>query len=80
MWRRTSLDIYFPNQQKFEIKFDTHENGSIVSLSTTKKISDTSGAFEETLVLTKGCRIILIKNINIDLKISNGLEGEYVDH
>ena len=78
---KKTLDICFPNQQKFEIKsIDTHENGSIVSLSTTKKISDTSGAFEETLVLTKGCRIILIKNINIDLKISNGLEGEYVDH
>jgi hypothetical protein len=35
---KKTLDIYFPNQQKFEIKsIDTHENGSIVSLSTTKK-------------------------------------------
>ena len=35
---KRSLDFYFPNQQKFEIKsFDTHENGSIVSLSITKK-------------------------------------------
>ena len=39
---KKTLDICFPNQQKFEIKsIDTHENGSIVSLSTTKKFSDT---------------------------------------
>ena len=45
-----------------------------------QKITETSGSFEETLVLTKGCKILLIKNVNIDYKITNGLEGEYVDH
>jgi hypothetical protein len=30
--------------------------------------------------LTKGCKITLIKNIDVDFKITNGLEGTYIDH
>ena len=61
---------------------DTIKNDHMVMMITviTKKITETSGSFEETLVLTKGCKIILIKNVNIDCKISNGREGEYIDH
>jgi ATP-dependent DNA helicase PIF1 len=76
-----TLDTYFPKQPKIEIKCcDTYVNGTIVSEHITKKISESSGSFEETLVLTKGCKIILIKNINTDFKISNGVEGEYLAH
>jgi ATP-dependent DNA helicase PIF1 len=76
-----TLNIYFPNQPKVELKsIDTYEDGTIVTNNITKKITETSGSFEETLVVTKGCKIILIKNFNIDCKISNGREGEYIDH
>jgi ATP-dependent DNA helicase PIF1 len=52
----------------------------LVSEYVTKQISDTSGSFEQNLILTKGCKIILIKNIDVDLKITIGLEGTYIDH
>jgi hypothetical protein len=45
-----------------------------------KQITESSGSFEEIFILTKGCKIIFIKNINIEYKISNGLEGEYIGH
>ena len=31
-------------------------------------------------MVTKGCKIILIKNVNFDFKITNCIEGEYIDH
>ena len=75
------MNTYFPNQLKIEIQsIDIYEDGTIVADSMKQKITETSGSFEETLVLTKGCKILLIKNVNIDYKITNGLEGEFVDH
>ena len=48
---------------KYEIQaIDTHENVAIVLDYIKKEISDSSGSFEETWVLTKGCKLILIKN------------------
>ena len=65
-----TLDTYFPNPERVVINsVDTNEDGSLVSESVTKKITETSGYFEENLILTKGCKIILIKNVNIELKI-----------
>jgi hypothetical protein len=76
-----TLETYFPNQTKVLINsVDTYENETIVSEYLSKKISESSGSFEETLVVTKGCKIILIKNVNFDFKITNGIEGEYIDH
>ena len=76
-----TLNKYFPNQTKITINsIDTYEDGSIFSEYVTKKITESSGSLEETIILTKGCKIILIKNINIEYKISNGLEGEYIGH
>ncbi len=76
-----TLDEYFPNQERVVINsIDTYEDGSLVSEYVTKQISDTSGSFEQNLILTKGCKIILIKNIDVDLKITNGLEDTYIDH
>ncbi len=80
-----TLNKYFPNQTKVTItSIDTNEFGSIVSEYITKKITESSGSLEETFILTKGCKIILIKNINIEFKISNILDifhyVQYIGH
>jgi hypothetical protein len=76
-----TLETYFPNQTKVLINsVDTNENGTIVSENLSKKISESPGSLEETLVVTKGCKIILKKNVNFDFKITNGIVGEYIDH
>ena len=75
------LDSIYPNLSKIYIKAnDIYENGSNVSQNMSDKISNSSGSFEETLILTKGCKIILIKNIDVQTGIANGLHGYYVDH
>jgi hypothetical protein len=39
------------------------------------RISSSSGSFEETLILTKGCKIILLKNIGVQSGVAYRLHG-----
>ncbi len=74
------LDKYFDKQKQVIIhSIDVIENNIHVP-TITQNMNSVSGCMEKKLTVVYGCKLILIRNIDVGSGIVDGLYGTYVAH
>lgn len=58
---------------------DIDDNGNVLDSNSTLLLNKISGTLKHKLILAKGCKIIFIKNIDVNSGIVNGIDATFLD-